>query len=95
MKKTLVVAIAICSLCCGAGIGYSYGNSNMPTYPAFTVKPPSSDSEESLKKYLEQCEVYVSACQNDIEMITIERNKVVEDAQRTIERYQEKHAKKR
>ncbi len=95
MKKYLIAGLTIVSLCLGASVGYSFGSSNIMTYPSFTVKPPSSDSAEALEKYLEQAESYCRACQNDIEMITIEQNKVVEDAQRTIEKYQAKHGYKR
>ncbi len=91
MKKICVAAVVIASLSLGAGVGYSFGSSNIMTYPSFTVKPPSSDSAEALEKYLEQAESYCRACQNDIEMITIERNKVVEQAERQIEKYQAKH----
>ncbi len=95
MKKYFIAGLTVVSLCLGAGVGYSFGSSNIMTYPSFTVKPPSSDSAEALEKYLEQAESYCRACQNDIEMITIEQNKVVEQAQLLIEKYQEKHAKKR
>ncbi len=95
MKKFFIVGVMAFSICLSAGVGYSFGSSNIMTYPSFTVKPPSSDSAEALEKYLEQAESYCRACQNDIEMITIEQNKVVEDAQRTIEKYQAKHGYKR
>lgn len=95
MKKIFIAGITAVSLCFGAGVGYSFGSSNIMTYPSFTVKPPASDSAEALEKYLEQAESYVRACQNDIEMITIEQNKVVEQAQRQVERYRAKHGNNR
>ncbi len=91
MKKIFVATLTAVSLSFGAGIGYSFGSSNITTYPSFNVQPPSSDSEEALEKYLEQAEIYVRACQNDIEMINIEQSKVVEQCQRQIEKYRAKH----
>ncbi len=93
MKKSIIFAITLISICFGGAVGYSFGSSNIMTYPSFTGKPPSGTSDEDLQKYLESCEVYVRACQNDIEMITIERDKVVEQAQRYVEKYQKAHMK--
>lgn len=93
----IVVACSSFSL----ALGYAAGDSNLDVfgYPAFTskhfkpVKPFVKDqySVETYKgeveRYVQESQEYVKACDNDVDLVQLERHKAIQAANEAIDEY--------
>lgn len=87
MKKTLLSLLVIFLCLTSAALGY-YGGSNMGYhYPNFSSYVPYNASYDQVKRYSEEGERYIKACDSDIYLIQEQRNKAVRDVNSAVSSY--------